>query len=198
MDIEDALPYIAVLAVGYTIGSILLATAISPSFVWQENALSHLGVTTTDAGTTTTAILFNGGLVGGGLVGVMFASFLYRLLADTGRQVVVVLLGVTFFMSSLVGVFPTGTAPHFPVAITFYLFITLTLWTAGVVWFRDGDRRWAGVSVAAGTGNILVWVGWFTLAENPDAFAVPEILGAAIFSVWVCGAALSLSRTLKA
>lgn len=194
MHVQKLLPTIAFLAIGYTLGSILLATAVSPSFSWRENALSNLGVTTTDAGTTTTVMLFNGGLVGGGLVGVLFCLLAVRLARRPGVRPVVVVLGLTMVMMALVGVFPQGTTPHFPIAAAFFLLVTATLWTDAWMAFLTGHRRWSWFSFATGSTNLLVWILWFVAAPIPEALAIPEIVSAVVFGCWLIVYAFHLTR----
>lgn len=56
-------------AVTVTMVAILVATLVSPAFRWTGNALSNLGVAATAAGMNLTVLLFNGGLIVGGLAG---------------------------------------------------------------------------------------------------------------------------------
>lgn len=194
MHAQKLLPAFAFLSVGYTLGSILLATVISPSFSWRHNALSNLGVTTTDAGTTATVVLFNGGLVGGGLVGVLFCLLAVRLSLRPGTRPVAFVLGVTLTTMALIGIFPQGTTLHFPVAAAFFLLVTLTLWVEAWVAILTGDRRWSVLSFGAGSVNLLIWGGWMVAAPTPEALAIPEIAGAALFAGWLCVYALRLAR----
>ena len=193
MRVQRLLSSLAFLAVGYTLGSVLLATVVSPAFSWRYNALSNLGVTTTDAGTTATVVIFNGGLVGGGLAGMLFCVLAFRLTRRPGRRIVVTMVGVTLVMMSLVGVFPQGTAPHFPVAAAFFLLVTLTTWVAAVVCASVGDRHLSLLSFAAGTANILTWVVWFVAAPIPEALAIPEMVGATLFGGWLCAYAVRIT-----
>ena len=177
-------PWSGAVAVCTTIGSILLATLLSPSFSWRANALSNLGVTSTAVGTTTTALLFNGGLIAGGAVGLLFCAVVYGTAANRGQRAVAVLLSLTLVLMALVGVFPQGTAPHFPVASGFYLMITISLWVDALAWRSAGNGEWAVRSGLAGTANILTWIVWVATGA-PWGLAVPEIIGAVIFATWV-------------
>jgi hypothetical membrane protein len=172
------------LAAVVTIGCTLVATLVSPSFAWRENALSNLGVTATDAGTTLTVVLFNGGLIVGGLLGLVFCALLYRVASGRVHRTVAGLLSLTLVLMALVGVFPQGTAPHFPVASGFYLMITISLWVDALAWRTAGNGEWAVRSALAGSTNILMWLVWVA-AGTPWGLAVPEIIGAVIFGTWV-------------
>lgn len=188
----DPLSWSGVVAVVVTIGSILVATAVAPGFSWRSNALSNLGVTSTDVGTSLTVVLFNGGLLAGGLVGVAFGYALYRAATTRAEYVVIGLLATTLSLMALVGVFPQGTAPHFPVAAGFYLLISISLWADALARLRAGSRAWTVLSAVAGTANIATWIAWIA-AGTPWGLAVPEMIGALVFGGWVCLRSLALA-----
>jgi hypothetical membrane protein len=181
------------LAVVLALGAILLATSLSPAFAWGDNALSDLGVAWTDAGTPLTVLVFNGGLVAAGLAGLGFAWSLWRASGGAGR-VVPASLGVAVVLLGLVGLFPRGSSLHVPVAVGFYLFVSVTAWVDGVVCLR-GDRVRAGVvGLLSGTANAGAWAVW--AATGPvmrGGLALPEVAGAVAFAAWVVGVA-RLSR----
>jgi hypothetical membrane protein len=197
-DIGTILPSIGVVGVLLTLGSTLLSTTLSPSFAWQSNALSNLGVTTTDAGTPTTVLLFNGGLIVGGVIGAGFATASYRRLKHRQDRIVVALAGLSLALMGLIGVFPQNMrTPHFTVAIGFFLLLSVTLWVDGVGRIRRGHRLRGALSVAGGTANLLAWVLWIALNANPyDGIAIPEMIGAIIFGVWLCAFAFRISHKL--
>jgi hypothetical membrane protein len=186
--------YLTVVAVAVTLGSMLFATLLSPAFAWQENALSNLGVTWTDAGTTATAVVFNGGLITGGLVGVIAVVSLYRRLTRRADRVVLGLTGTALALMGLVGVFPQGEMLHFPVAIGFFLLASVTMWADSGRRYHAGERPRAVLVATGGLTNILGWVVWFAVAETPsEGLAVPEILGAVVFAIWLLATAVDLS-----
>lgn len=172
-------------AVVVTMSTILLAMLLSPAFTVTGNALSNLGVTETAAGTPVTVVLFNGGLVVGGLLGVVFARTLWRLAGTTGERAAAGLFALTMTLMGAVGVFPQGTALHFPVAGGFYLCASLALWGDGLVSFLRGASRRAVAGLVSGTVNIGGWVLW-SLTGDPlrDGLAIPELVGALALSAW--------------
>jgi len=129
-------------------------------------------------------VLFNGGLIVGGLLGLVFCALLYRVASGRVHRTVAGLLSLTLVLMALVGVFPQGTAPHFPVASGFYLMITISLWVDALAWRTAGNGEWAVRSALAGSTNILMWLVWVA-AGTPWGLAVPEIIGAVIFGTWV-------------
>lgn len=174
-----------VAAVVVTMGAILFATLLSPSFRLRGNALSNLGTTETAAGTELTALLFNGGLILGGVLGIVFGSALWRAAQSVVDRVTGVSFGMTTLFMGLVGVFPQETAPHFPVAVTFYVLISVTLWLDALARFRRGHRRPAALAGTLGTANLAGWVVW-GLTGDPlrPGLAIPEVWGALVFSAW--------------
>ncbi|MFC6732867.1 hypothetical protein [Haladaptatus sp. DYSN1] len=147
-----------ILAPGITLGAILLATLLSPTFTWTGSALSNLG----GAGERT-AWLFNGGLMVGSLVA-LFS----------------------------VGVFPIGTAYHFPAALSFYLLLTLALWVHGTGSVIAADVSFGLASIWLGIANIMTWI-WVSTGDlTRSGLAIPEIIGALIFGGWMAFAARRL------
>jgi hypothetical membrane protein len=185
MDRQSVLRGSGAVAVGVTMVAILLATALSPAFSWTGNALSNLGVTKTAAGTPLTAIIFNGGLVVGGVVGVVFAVALARSLPTLGGRVVGLLFGLAMVTMGAVGVFPQNRALHVPVAAAFYLLLSVALWADGLVSLGRGWQRRGVAGLGLGVVNALGWVVWgVTGPVTRDGLALPEIVGAAALSVW--------------
>ena len=186
------LRYLTLIAVAVTVGCILLAAVLSPEFAWRENALSNLGVSRTDAGTTTTAMIFNGGLVTGSIIGVTVMVSALRWSTRRDDQAILTLAGATLALMGLVGVFPQGETLHFPVAIGFFSLVSLTLWVDGGVLYRAGERRRGLVVAAAGTANIAVWVVWFAVENPSEGLAIPELVGALVFAGWLAATAFRL------
>ncbi|MFC7134480.1 MULTISPECIES: DUF998 domain-containing protein [Salinibaculum] len=182
-------------AVGVTMAAILLATLLSPAFRWTGNALSNLGVTQSAAGTSLTVLLFNGGLVLGGAVGLVFSVVLARSLPTFGGRAVGVLFGLAMLAMAAIGVFPQDRPLHFPVAVGFYLLLSLALWADGVVSLRRGWRRRAVAGLALGTVNVFGWVAWgLTGSLRRPGLALPEIVGALALSVWAVWVSAGLVR----
>lgn len=186
---DDPLPWAGPVAAVLSLGGILLATGLSPAFAWRAHALSNLGVEWTDPGTATTVVVFNGGLVAGGSVGLLFALALL----GVGERVVAGSFTATLLALAAIGIFPQGTSLHLPVSIGFYLLVSITLWIDGVLAFGSGDHILSGTALLLGTANLGVWIVWMATGElTRPGIAVPEILGALLFAAWVCLRTLSL------
>jgi len=196
MDSGDrALRGAGLVAVVLTIGTILLATVVSPAFAWRENALSNLGVMETAAGTSLTVALFNGGLILGGLVGLAFAVALARRAASLAGRATALSFGLAVVFMALVGVFPQDTAPHFPVALGFYLLVSVTLWLDGLTALGQNWRQRGLVAVTLGTGNFVGWLVWgLTGSPTRAGLAIPELWGALLFSMWTGWVSVGLLR----
>lgn len=182
-------------AVAVTLAAIFVATLVSPAFAWTENALSNLGVTGTAAGTAVTVVLFNGGLILGGALGVGFAVALARLAPSLAGRATAAALGLTVVFMALVGVFPQDTAPHFPVAVAFYLLVSATLWLDSLAALRQGWRRRGLAAASLGTANFVGWLAWgLTGPPTRPGLAIPELWGAICFSAWTAWVSLGVAR----
>jgi hypothetical membrane protein len=160
--------------------AILLATLRSPTFAWTGSALSDLG-----APGEPTALLFNGGLVLAGLVALPFVAWLYRRGRNRLERAGAVVLGLAAVLSALVGVFPTGTALHFPVALGFFLAIPAALWTHAAGAYRAGRPRDATVGLVCGALDPAAWVVWGLLGRGvAPGLALPEVVGVLGLHVW--------------
>ncbi len=174
--------YTGILTVIVTLLGVLSATLVSPAFRWQGNALSDLGVAATAAGTPLTVALFNGGLILGGLLGLVFAAYLIR---QADQHLLGVFFALTVVLMGLVGVFPQDQSAHVPVASGFYLCITLTLWLDSGLRFREGWHLRGAVAALLGGINIGGLVVWgLTGAVSRPGIAIPEIVGALAFGTW--------------
>lgn len=162
-------------AVTVTIGGILLATLLSPTFSWQASALSDLGVA------PRTAWLFNGSLVVGGILGFPYVWALWSAAADPlGR-----LRGVAYLIALVslagIGLFPAGQFLHLPLALTFFVMAALTTITDGIARFRLRSGKY---SLLTGILAPAAWPGW-VLWVGGGGIAVPEFVGAVLFGIWV-------------
>lgn len=177
------------------LGGTLAATVASPSFSWSDDALSELGVTGTTAGTEMTVLLFNVGLLLGGLLGLGFAWYLVRTATGTGWRATGVVFGVTALAMAGVGLFPMGDPLHGPVAIALFLGITATLALAGEVAIREGSRRYGTGSVLGAVAHLAGWAGWLA-AGGPDALglALPELWNSILLATWVLVTTRRLGR----
>ena len=176
-----------------TLGAIFVATLLSPEFGWSGNALSDLGSTLSAASTPATRLVFNGGLIGGGLVGLGFGYALVRAARNRVELLGVGLFGLDLVALVLIGVFPLGTEPHVPVAIAFYGLLSAALWTYGSGNVMAGDRTHGIATVLAGVVNSGAWAVWIATGDLlRPGLALPEIVGAVLFAGWAVGTSLDV------
>ena len=163
-----------------SLAAILSAVFVSPAFTWTGSALSDLG-----APGVPTALLFNGGLVLAGLVALPFVAWLYHSARNRLERTGSAVLAVSAVLSALVGVFPTGTALHFPVALAFFLSIPVALWTRAAGSYRAGHARDAAVGLVCGALDPAAWLVWgfFGRAVAPG-LAIPEFVGVLGLQAW--------------
>lgn len=162
-------------AVAVTLGGILAAAAISPSFSWQASALSDLGVS------PATAWLFNGALVVGGVVGAPYAWALWSAAADPLSHLRAVTYLLALATMAGVGLVPAGRPLHLPLALAFFVLAALTAIVDGVARLRLTSGKLSLLSGALAPIAWPAWVLWF----RGGGIAIPEFVGAVLFGVWV-------------
>lgn len=183
-----------ILAPTLALGCVLLSTLLaSPAeFTWAGRALSDLG-----RREASTFWLFNGGLVAGGAVGVLFAWALWRRAGHVLERLGAVSVLVTVVGLALVGVFYLPHPLHEPVALLFFAGAPVSHWLYGLGLLLGTDARVGRVSIGVGVVHLLAWGGWFgyiALTGATDYFAVPEMVAALAFGGWTVTVALWLRR----
>lgn len=175
-----------VVAPAIALGAILVAVVLSPTFTWTENALSDLG-----ASQAANAALFNSGLVLGGVVSLPFAVRITETARNRIEAAGAVVFALTAVALALVGLFPTGTDPHVPAAVAFYVLLSFSLWTYGVGNALAGDLLIAAGTVLLGVVNVGAWAVYIVeYAPTGLSVALPEIVGAVVLAVWTIGTAV--------
>jgi hypothetical membrane protein len=173
----------------WTLGLMLLATLLSPSFAWTVNALSNLGAET-DVATSLTIWVFNGGLLTGGVAGVAFAAALWLGSEHVVERIGAVVYGVAVLAMAGVGVFPQDRSLHFPMAAGFYLLFTVAFWCYGTGNVFGGEVRRGAATIALGVGHLAMWVAWVQIVGlGGGGLAIPEIVGALVFGGWTVATA---------
>jgi hypothetical membrane protein len=180
---------LGVAAVVVSLVAILAATFTAPWFSWAGNALSDLG--TSDA---PERLLFNYGLVLAGLLGLGFVPALRATASGVGRAAVVPYVAAMVGVAG-VGLFPAGTALHFPAAATAYLGFVLAPVLHGVGDLRAGATGRGAVAVLDGVVHLAFWVLWgTTLTGVLPGLAVPEFVGSTLFNAWALWVAVRAWR----
>ena len=172
-----------------TLGAILVATLLSPSFTWAGSALSDLGVT------PGVAPVFNGGLVAGAVVGLPFAWHRWSAAVDPFQRAGAAGVGVALLAMGGVGLFPAGTALHLPVAAGFFAAFTYALFLHGTGSVRAGAAARGLATIWLAVAHVTAWLLWGVgaAATGVTGIALPEFAGALAFGgwiVWTAGEAL--------
>lgn len=191
--IRTAVPWLGVAAVALTFAAIGLAIALSPAFALTENALSNLGDAGDLAGTGTTELVFNGGLILGGILGVGFGLGLALLADGLLERIGAAVFAVAMASMAGVGLIPQDQSYHFQVASGLYVLFSVGVLCYGAGEVRGGDRQCGLFSISVGVANLAVWTGWIlTGGLARPGLAIPELLGALLIAVWTIPTALRI------
>lgn len=163
-----------------TLGAVLVATILSPSFSWGASALSDLG-----RPGAPTALVFNGGLVAGAALALPFVVGVGRAVERRWTRLGVGMFGLAAISMGLVGVFPSGHPYHFPAALSLYLFVTYGLFCYGTGRVLTGSTTGGLVAIWLGIGHVSSWIAWGTGLRIGPGLAIPETIGAGIFVAWI-------------
>lgn len=154
---------------------ILLSIQQNPWFEFTENAFSDLG-----GPMASNAWLFNYGLMITGLLIIFYGVYLVHLSLNKLTNVGAAFLMITGIFLSLIGLFPSGTRPHYFVSLGFFTLADLSIiaWGAG---FVGGERdRLGKLFIGMGiTGPLLAYI-----VPWPSIAAV-EAFGIIIMNIWV-------------
>jgi hypothetical membrane protein len=153
-------------------GFIIIAILIHPWFSWADNALSDLG-----AVNTTYNSIFNLGLIIAGVLGFIFMMGTIRLADEIIGKIGITIFGAGMVSLILIGVFPSGTSPHYVVSLLFF-----GLTATGLVMFSI-DQLWDLTEPVWGSivlssvilSGISVWL-VYTIPYDLGA-AIPEFIG---------------------
>lgn len=163
-----------------TLGAVLVATIVSPTFSWTASALSDLGRTGAP-----TAPIFNGGLLAGGALALPFVAGVGRGATRNWTLLGTALFGLAAVSMGLVGVFPEGHPYHVPAALSLYAFVTYGLFCYGTGWILADSVRRGLAAIWLAVGHSTSWVAWGVGLRLGPGLAIPETIGAGIFVAWI-------------
>lgn len=107
----------------FTLSLILLSINSFQFFNWESNALSDLGVISGN-----TAVFFNYGLVGGGLLILFFVPGLFLLLDNNFNRIVLPFFILACCFLIAIGLFPENVKSiHYFVSVGFFFFLPISL-----------------------------------------------------------------------
>lgn len=175
-----------VLAVVVAAAAIAGSALASPAFTVTGNALSDLGQPGNPAATPLTTLLFDGGLVVAGLVGLPFTVVLRRGRRHPLERFAAVPFAAALLGMAGVGLFPAGKPLHVPAALTLYLGSMAAMALDGIGGALAGVPRRAAATLALVTVHVAGWSWWAAGgAVGRPGLAIPELLGAGSFGWWV-------------
>jgi len=159
---------------------ISLAVTSYPQFSWMENALSDLGV---QEGAT--AVLFNSGLVIGGILALVFASGLFIFLREKilGR-IGAFLLVLDVLALIAIGIFPSNVKPmHHYASVAFFVLFPVSMIVLGATFLFMAEVKMGLFTFLVAMVVAVVWMIQWTIRFGSDV-AIPETLSALSASTW--------------
>jgi hypothetical membrane protein len=159
---------------------ISLAIASYPQFSWTGNALSDLGV---QKGVT--AVLFNSGLVMGGILALLFGFGLFKILGDKalGKVGAVSFILVALALTAI-GVFPENAGRiHYYVSVMFFALFPISAFIIGTTFLLKADLKMSLFTFLVAIVAAIVWVIHWTIGFGSNV-AIPETLSAIPASTW--------------
>ncbi len=164
--------------------SIPVAALLLPGFSWQSNPLSDLGSWfRTDLGDfqILSAVVFNGGLITGGLLLLYFTVSFFRMLNDWPTKMAMIAFMATCIFLASVGVFSEDfPLPHVLAALGFFLSIPIALGIAGLAWLRFRELRLLAILTL-----VLSVVSYLTIFQAWASTAIRELAEALIAIGWI-------------
>jgi hypothetical membrane protein len=159
---------------------ISLAITSYPQFSWTENALSDLGV---QEGAT--AILFNSGLIMGGILSFIFAFSLFTVLGDKtlGKVGAVLFILVALALTSI-GIFPENVKPtHYYVSVMFFALLPISAFIIGTAFLLKTNFKMGFFTFLVAIVAAAVWIIHWTIGFGSNV-AIPETLSGISASTW--------------
>jgi hypothetical membrane protein len=158
---------------------ILLAIVSYPQFSWTGNALSDLGV---QEGVI--AILFNSGLIIGGILALVFVSGLFVLQKTMLGRIGVLIFVFAALALMAIGVFPENAEPtHYYVSVAFFLLFPVSMFVIGATFLLTAEVKMGFFTFLAAIVASLIWIIQWIIGFGSNV-AIPETLSALSASIW--------------
>lgn len=155
---------------------ISVSILLHPWFRWADNALSDLG-----ALDTSHSLLYNMGMVTTGIMGLLFTVNLPQLMNGKVGKAGVLIFAFGLVSLILVGVFPSGTAPHVTVSWAFFILCAVGLPIIGVDQLTSSQWAWGAFVLSLVITGLLA-VSLVNTIPYEIGAAIPEAIGALTFS----------------
>jgi len=159
---------------------IALAIAYYPPFSWSDNALSDLGIVE-----GVTSLLFNGGLIVGGILALIFSTGVYIYMGEnTLGKVGALLFALDTVALTLIGIFPENIAPtHYYVSVMFFMLFPISMLILTAAFLMKAKVKIGLFTFLVAAFAAVVWVIHWTVGFGSNV-AIPEALSALAASAW--------------
>ncbi|MGC8581848.1 MAG: DUF998 domain-containing protein [Thermoplasmata archaeon] len=171
--------YMGVIGPVITLLFIIVDVYLSPWFSWRGNSLSDLGV-------MPYGYLFNGGLILGGLLSMLFVLAIVKKVKF--KPIYLVMIGAIAL--ALVGIFNEHYAYlHLAFALIYFLFTPVGIL---IYSFKTKDiyKYWGFFIGISSVFDIIVGI-YFHYFDLKIGLAIPEIIEAILISLWFIGGTFS-------
>jgi hypothetical membrane protein len=160
---------------------ILLAVAYASDFSWMNSALSDLGIMPDP-----TRILFNSGLIVGGILAVVFAARLFSFFkGKSAGQAGAFLFLLDCLALIAIGIFPESVTPmHIYASVAFFMLFPLSMFLMTAYFVLASRGRMAAFTFLISVFAAVVWILEFWVPYAPGV-AIPETLSGIAASIWV-------------
>lgn len=177
------------------LASVLLATLLDPSFTWTGSALSHTGELPPGRSVSLglfvdrpSFLVFNGGLVTAGLVGLPFAWLLYADATHSMERSGALSFGLALASMVAAGVFYLPQGYHAVAAVVHFIATVAFLLVYGVGAVQGGRVQFGGATVLLGGAVLGIWLVWDQVFPGLG-IAIPEFASALAIGGWTLVAA---------
>ncbi len=149
----------------------IIAVIIDGAWEFGVNMISDLGVSATNA-----HYVFGWGSIASGILAALTGYALSSLRGSTADKAPFFLLMFAGMMLMLVGIFPEGTAFHFPAALSLFIAVWISTVLLAVRDLRAGECLYGSINTVLALLNVILLVA--------VSLALYEALGVIMFLLW--------------
>lgn len=176
----------------FVFACILVAIASWRQFSWTNNALSDLGVQN-----GITAIVFNSGLIIGGILFAVFATGLFGYFHNLAGKVGAAVFVLACVMLIAIGTFNEHFSPiHYLVSVGLFTLMPISMLIFVVAFWVQRERVLGTFTLACSLVAAAVWVLELTVHYVP-AVAIPEFVSGFAGAVWVTVLSWSMLKQIS-